>query len=268
MRGINLAVPGTTGEGHKTHGVRGTNLAVPGNPGEGKTQTNDLGWLKSVPHRLHSRLTQETLTTEPSDYGLPEGPIVLLLYAGPDNHTSLEMEIQRSTPWMTPYIVSLDILRDKQRHDMLHGQLYTHLCNKATKGNILAITGGPNCRTWSILLHKPQQDGTPGHPLRGRHEPHCWGFSDLTTKNREKTDDDSILLLRMLIIYDISRGAGYDPAFLLEHPADPADHSDEPTAHLCCSIWSTDALLSFSEKHGLMWATFPQCFLGQNNGAK
>ena len=164
VRGINLAVPGTTREGHKPHGVRGTNLAVPGNPGEGKTQTNDLGWLKSVPHRLHSRLTQETLTTEPSDYGLPEGPIVLLLYAGPDNHTSLEMEIQRSTPWMTPYIVSLDILRDKQRHDMLHGQLYTHLCNKATQGNILAITGGPNCRTWSILLHKPQQDGTPRLP--------------------------------------------------------------------------------------------------------
>ena len=73
---------------------------------------------------------------------------------------------------------------------MLGSNLYQHLLEKAAKGEVLGMSGGPNCRTWSILLHYPRADGAPGQPLRGRHEPECWGLPGLPEKDATKVDDD------------------------------------------------------------------------------
>ena len=151
---------------------------------------------------------------------------------------------------------------------MLSDDLYAHLAAKARHGEILAILGGPNCRTWSILLHKPLPNGTPGHPLRGREEPACWGLGDLTPEERLKTDDDSILALRLLELYAIARDHEHDPAFLMEHPEDPAVHSVEPTADTCSTIWETNAAQAFQHTYGMLLTSFPQSALGGRSGPK
>ena len=84
-------------------------------------------------------------------------------------------------------------LEGPQRHNMLTDDLYAHLLDQARKGDILAITGGPNCRTWSTLLHKKQHDGSPGRQLRGRGHPYCWGLPHLSETEKTKTDEDSLL---------------------------------------------------------------------------
>ena len=226
------------------------------------------GWAASLPDRLQKALRPATPSDSPSVYVIPEGPIILALYAGPDTHDALDVAIQAKAPWLSPYVLSVDVLRDPKRHNMLQDGLYAHLLEKARNGDVIAIVGGPNCRTWSILLHKPLPDGTPGHPLRGRDEPHCWGMHDLTREEATKVDDDSILALRMMALYSAARDNGHDPAFALEHPADPAEHSDEPTAHLCCSLWATRAMQDFAAQHDVMLTTFPQGALGGIGGAK
>ena len=165
-----------------------------------------IDWNKHLPRRLAARLVPRAPATRPEDHGIPEGPIILCLYAGPDGHEAIDWAIQLVAPWLTPFVLALDTLRDATRHNMLSDDLYAHLAAKARHGEILAILGGPNCRTWSILLHKPLPNGTPGHPLRGREEPACWGLGDLTPEERLKTDDDSILALRLLELYAIARG--------------------------------------------------------------
>jgi hypothetical protein len=204
--------------------------------------------------------------TTPGD--LPPGPIILHLFAGPDTPSALDYTIQTEAPWLTPFLVSIDILRDSKGHDLLQAGLYHQLMRKAARGEIVAILGGPNCRTWTILLHMPLPDGSPGHPLRGRHEPDCWGLHDLTNTELIKVDSDSLLLLRMLAIYTMAKECGHNPAFLLEHPADPRYHSQEPTANQCSSIWATKALQTFASQYDLTKTTFPQSPLGKLDGPK
>lgn len=227
-----------------------------------------IGWNNTLPARLRERLIPRAPLTTLADHGLPEGPIILCLYAGPDGHDAIDWAIQLEAPWLTPYVVALDTRRDAKRHDMLSDDLYGHLAEKSRQGDMLALTGGPECKTWSIKLHAPLPDGTPGHPLRGRLEPDCWGLPDLTEAQQAKVDDDSVLALRMLELYAIAKVHGHDPAFLLEHPEDPAIHSIEPTAHICATIWETRALQAFRDEYGMLATSFPQSALGDLPGPK
>ena len=227
-----------------------------------------MGWTRKLPKRLRQRLVPRKPTTTLADHGIPEGPILLCLYAGPDGHEAIDWAIQMEAPWLTPYVVALDTRRDPQRHDMLSENLYGHLAEKSRQGDLLAIGGGPECKTWSIKLHKPLPDGSPGHPLRGRQEPHCWGLPDLTPAEQAKVDNDSILALRMLELYSIARTHGHDPAFLMEHPEDPAVHSTEPTANICSTIFETDAMCAFRQETGMITTSFPQSALGDLAGPK
>ena len=79
-------------------------------------------------------------TTTEKDFGIPDGYIILILHAGTYDHTCLETHIQQQAPWMTPYVLALDESRDKS-HDMTSYGLYNHLCNKAARGELLAIIG-------------------------------------------------------------------------------------------------------------------------------
>ena len=106
--------------------------------------------------------------------------------------------MRQVAPWMTRYVHAVDTERDKNKHDVHDEQLYTHLLHKAAKGEILAITGGTMCRTWSICFRKPQRNGQPGRPLRGRHYPEVWGMQDLDDDEWDKTEGDSLVLLRQL----------------------------------------------------------------------
>ena len=219
-----------------------------------------------MPSRLKQRLqpTPKTkLTAKPEDHGIPKGPIVLCLYAGKDDPTALEATIQALAPWMSPQVYAIDILRDKVRHDVLD-PLYSHLYYKALAGGVVAVIGGPNCRTWSICLTRPDWHGEPGQPLRGRSERDTWGLPHLSKEEQQKTDDDSLLLLRMLAIYEAASSTVPQCAFLLEHPADPAYHSELPHGSGCASIWNTKCIKDFQNRHNMVLTTFSQCQLGMD----
>ena len=224
--------------------------------------------LKHIPTRLQRRLEPppvEVCEADAKFYNIPDGPIILALYAGKDDASALEAAIQQEAPWLTSHVHAIDVERDPKAHDMLDDKLYGLLYYKALRGEILGVVGGPNCRTWSILLHKPDLRGQPGRPLRGRTEDTTWGtIHKLTPAEWTKVDDDSTLLLRQMAIYEAASTAYPDAFFLLEHPADPANHSSEPTADVCSSIWNTKLMQDFATRHLMHITTWSQCQTGMD----
>ena len=130
-------------------------------------------WMENIPERLVQRLrwTQGTSPKVPSS-----GPIIVLLYAGKEDPTSLDSCLHANYPHLSSMVVAVDILRSgpKGDHDMLQPELYGALCTAAKQGRVVFIGGGPNCRTWSILRHIPKP-GAPT-PVRGRTPETLWGL--------------------------------------------------------------------------------------------
>jgi len=185
----------------------------------------------------------------------------LILYAGRDDNTSTAAAIQQEAPWLSRYVVELDTLR-AHTHDMLADEPYRSLLHAARAGRILAVLGGPNCRTWSIRLHIPKTGG--GKPLRGRSDETVWGLDTNSGLDQSKTDDDSTLLLRQLNIYhQACCGSNKPVACLFEYPSDPADCNSMPAAQVCSSIWVTTLLKAFMAFHALLMIMFDQCRFGQ-----
>ena len=65
-----------------------------------------LEWTKHVPTHLRKRLTtpREKCTAPMADHGIPTGPIILHLYAGPDTPTALDYIVQTTAPWLSPFL--------------------------------------------------------------------------------------------------------------------------------------------------------------------
>ena len=211
----------------------------------------------SIPLRLQERL--RCPSGKPT-WKLPD-IIILILYAGKDDNTCTAAAIQEVAPWLSKHLVELDNTRDKSQ-DMLADEPYRSLMHAAQEGRIRAVLGGPNCRTWSIRLHIPKLGG--GKPLRGRSEQECWGLTTLTPSEQDKTDNDSILLLRQMELYHHAREhSTVTPAFLLEHPTDPVVCGTNPAASICASIWVTGALNAFQATYLMLRFIFDQCMMGQ-----
>ena len=221
-------------------------------------------WLQFVPQRLHERLRWHG----GHSHLPPRDETNLLLYAGKDDETSLDSCLRHLFPSMTPTIVALDIRRDGKEveHDLLRDQPYNDLCRQALAAHLAGTGGGPNCRTWSILRWIPKPGAPP--PVRGRKEPHCWGLDSLKASDQQLVDDDSVLLLRQMVITHLAslgrRHRGLpDPWNFLEHPVDPKHNSMAPSAWRCSSIWATRALRTWHHLMGNTFLTFDQCRLGQ-----
>ena len=132
--------------------------------------------MENIPERLVQRLrwTQGTSPKVP-----PSGPIIVLLYAGKEDPTSLDSCLHANYPHLSSMVVAVDILRSgpKGDHDMLQPELYGALCTAAEQGRVVFIGGGPNCRTWSILRHIPKPG--PPTPVCGRTPETLWGLPHL-----------------------------------------------------------------------------------------
>ena len=216
-------------------------------------QGNMMDWQNTIPNRLKKRLTQPA--GKPAT-NLPKGSIIIL-YAGKDDSTNLKHAIQDIAPHLAPLCFEVEIDRNgAEKRDMLAHEPWLSLLHAAKQGHIEAIFGGPNCRTWSILLHTPKQ-GAPT-PVRGR-ERDCWGLQDLSPEERSKVDNDSILLLRQLALFEACPNK---PLFLLEHPEDPAIASKHPHRDQCSSFWITKTWKTFKHKHRLFETHVDQCQLG------
>ena len=129
------------------------------------------------------------------------------------------------------------------------------------------VTGGPNCRTWSILHWFPKP-GAP-KPVRGRPEEQVWGLPGLTPRDQEDVDNDSTLLLRQMYLTSLayqgvaSQTIPHCPGSFLEHPSDPKETSKSPNAHRCSTIWNTKAYQHWAKTLRHRQVKFDQCQLGQ-----
>ena len=222
-------------------------------------------WTKEIPQRLARRLLWEP--SEDTPEGL-NGPTALILYAGADDSYSLKSAMLSISKTWPMSILEVDNKRPHKElsDDMLLGEPYGAFCRGALKGHIRALGGGPNCRTWSILRWFPKP-GAPV-PVRDRSPANTWGFPELTHQDQVDTDNDSLLLLRFLVILTLAHegakahGAS-PPASFLEHPEDPAQCSNSPSAHRCSSIWAIEWLRNLLQALGLNLIHFDQCRLGQ-----
>ena len=102
--------------------------------------------------------------------------------------------------------------------NFLDDNLYSFLLDMARDGLWDLITAGPPCR--SVSVQRFRGDGGP-RPLRSREGVQRWGLSWNTTKQQEKCDQDSLLLLRTLFL--IYTGWVGNPRMetLVEQPSDP-----------------------------------------------
>ncbi len=116
--------------------------------------------LKSLPESVRKRLF-----VSPGEWGdLPankrmrkkmrrEG-FAVHLYAGPDHGFTLKKA------WEQIYgqqhqLLEVDIERGPQHDMLLDKGVYSGLMRAAMEGKILAVVGGPNFRTRSVLHHRP-----------------------------------------------------------------------------------------------------------------
>jgi hypothetical protein len=130
----------------------------------------------------------------------------------------------------------------KYGEDMLAAEPYNTLCTMAAHG-LVSICGGPNCPTWSILRWFPKPGGSK--PVRGRAEAQVWGLPGLTDTDQWDVDNDSPLLLRQMYLTSLAykgmagRTVPQQPGSFLEHPSDPKENSNSPSARKCSTVWDT-----------------------------
>lgn len=170
----------------------------------------------------------EVCETDAKFYNIPEGPIILALYAGKDDASSLEAAVQQEALWMTKYIYAIDVQRDAKAHDMLHRKLYGRLYYKALRSEERSSassedrTAAPGASSYTSPTCRANRDDRSED---ARRIPPGGVLHKLTQVEWTKVDNDGLLLLRQIAIYEAAATAYPDSFFLLEHPADPADHS-------------------------------------------
>ena len=149
-------------------------------------------------------------------------------------------------------------------HDLLKGNgPYAALLRAAVEGKILSVIGGPNCRSRSVLRHRP----VPGQPDAPR-PIRCWdggefGAPWITSKEEAMLREDDVLMWRMLFLFmvaEYTRRAQMkvDPVHLvLEQPASPKSYEPEAV-----SFWDTKEWKGIRDEFKLNEVTFNQGNLG------
>ena len=160
-------------------------------------------------------------------------------------------------------LLEIDIKRG-QNHDLLQDVgPYPSLMRAALEGKLLAVVGGPNCRSRSVLRHYeiPGQPNCP-RPLRewGGGE---YGKEGLTAAEISILHEDDVLLWRMVFLAMVSnyiKKARKDPnqvGFSMEQPASPRDYMPETV-----SFWDTKEWASLKKEFGWEETTFQQGAMG------
>ena len=129
--------------------------------------------------------------------------------------------------------MEIDIKRG-DAHDMLHmNGVYSGLLRCAFEGKLEGIIGGPNCRSRSILRHRPIP-GCPNAPRPVRSwNGEGFGKHNLSPEEKAMVLEDDTLMMRMIVLFLISsyvkkaEDLMSDPWFLLEQPADPVAKNAE-----------------------------------------
>ena len=143
--------------------------------------------------------------------------VILHLYSGKDSRSWLNMD------WYGYEVINVDIVNGAQ-HDMHSIGTWSYLCHLARRGKVVAVVGGPPCRSVSRLRHR----GPGPRPVRGRDE-RRFGLPDLSPSERDLVIGDLALLLKqagLWIMASEARDPGQNtentchvpPAYLMESP--------------------------------------------------
>ena len=115
----------------------------------------------------------------------------------------------------------MDVKRGPEHNMVGSSPVYASLLEAAVQGLLLAVVGGPNCRTRSVLRHY-----APGpRPLRTWEHP--YGIPSMTAQEREQVEDDDVMMWRMIFLHTVAAFGrrsvvpGGKVPFLLEHPLEP-----------------------------------------------
>ena len=179
----------------------------------------EVKWMKSLveSHPVLASLptwVKERLAVQPGDWtDLPvnrrlrkmmrrEG-FTVHMFAGESSGFTLARALQQLGA-KEGWLLELDLQRG-EGHDLLHDKgAYSGLLRCALEGKIKAIVGGPNCRSRSVLRHRPIE-GRPDAPRPVRE----WGGgeygkSDLTPAEVKIVQEDDVLLWRMVFLFMVS----------------------------------------------------------------
>ena len=202
---------------------------------------------------------------------MPDERGILLPFVGKDDPGALDHAIHHVNPAASEYTVPLDTERSKDS-DFLAEEPYNSICTAMIEGRFCFLGGGPMCRTVSVLRQIPKEAPAP-RVIRGRDDVSFWGLPGNTATEQKQADDDAVLLLRQMYVTSLMYSHCPGPlGSFLEHPADPARHSDIPNAKNNPSIWVlklTKEYLGFlnttidSRSRKIKLLTFAQCRLGQ-----
>ena len=144
-----------------------------------------------------------------------------------------------------------------------HGVYQLRLC-AASCGKIDDIIGGPPCRTYTALLHRPRE----GYPQPARSSAFPYGLPTLDPRRRAMVDKDTALVAKQLVVWNLAQlSRGEDVVgFFLKHPRDPvtylkveddgSDVSDYP------SLWRMELWTAFKTEFKMVVLTYDQGALG------
>ena len=179
--------------------------------------------------------------------------VIIHMYSGPDasywerrlsnEHTEvLCVDLEASTP-----------------SNALDETTFAFLLSLCASKRVKALLGGPPCRTTSALRF--QKDDGP--PIL-RTEDHPYGLPSLTPQQAELVTNDSILWLRLMLLYilceEVRPKEQAQTAFLCEQPQDPAEYrkKEDVDEHQYFSMWRTQEWKSFQEAYNAKLISFDQ----------
>ena len=179
-------------------------------------------------------------------------------------------------------VLELDL---KKGGDLHNPSVWKYLLHLAAEGKVVAVIGGPPCRTVSRLRG---EDGGPP-VLRRRCGPERFGLKSLSWSHQEVAQKDGVLFLKMLFLSDVAVHSrcglagvinGSSVFFGMESPGDPEligkdfSQNDKPVLSAedlvdgsqegisSPTFWSWPEVKCFRQRYGMYAAHFDQGALG------
>ena len=177
--------------------------------------------------------------------------VILHVFAGDGSSAQRWRDLQEDG-WV---VLTLDVLSGANEN--LHNPaVWAYLWMLAKEGKLRILFGGPPCRSTSRLRHRQ-----PGpRPLRGR-GPRRFALENLAEDEERLVHGDSALIFKMLGLFEVmveAKSGEGEPAFLMEHPSDPADYIAVTEEQDFPSVWNWPEVEKFEKKHNLHRVRFDQ----------
>ena len=187
-------------------------------PTEDKKEKNDQ---QIRPEHLQDLATMHFVEHEPTPRGHPRFHYVLHLFAGAkrkgDLHTAVAT--MECPPGALLFPVSLDVVLDPVKGDLLSAEVQNFWLASASQGLIFAVVAGPPCETWSVSRMRQLEGDDGPRPLRSTESlfTTIWALAPLLLRELKQLTFGNSLLhfsLLMMTAQCLSGNIG-----LLEHPS-------------------------------------------------